>query len=498
METHKETNMANPQIPEDELKAILSEKGPTRRLVSLRQDDGVPVPGVWHRDFNAVKAAAEAAGRPLVAMWTNGDLCGLCQRFTRNITDPRFMEWMKGSNCYFWLGGSMDVENRRKGAGWDFCAGSGIVNYFPFFCVQQKVGGKVTHQFFGSGGDFDKSKSHPDGVEPVISRLNEVLSSPPQDIDAVKAERARKVKEAEAKEAAEIAKSSTGHILATRLHADPSAAPLKPGVWYDDFNAVRDAAVQQGVPLFAMWIQPTCGFCKRFCESLLTTTFTDFMRASRMYFWLGSRTDPDRGASGRSFVAAQSADGITDAQRGYFPMCAVWQCATGNADSVLHDYRASGRVFSAEKGGEDGAIETVARIGRILAEPPHAEYVRTPSGSGKPAVAKPAGRCPHGNDGGCPAGHPHLKALEMIAGILKPFGLVEAQEEKADAPAGFAVRFAEGLDAQRRLRIVQAIADNDGHCPCKKATTPDTVCLCRTFRETGKCACGLFERYQPK
>ena len=478
-------------IPSEQLEKILTKGGPASRLVAMRSESGSPEPGKWHRDFKAARAAAERDGKPLVAMWTNGDLCGLCRRFTENILDPVFVDWMKSSGAYFWLGGSMDEENQRTGDGWKYCLESGIVSQFPFFCVRQVENGAVTHQFFGSGGQFDGGKRGKEAVDAIINKLGEVLSGPPQDIEAEKAEMLKRRKEAEEKAREDAMKASTGQLMQLRKTGTP-----QPGEWSGDFAAVKAEAERTGKPLFGMWINPTCGFCKRFCSAMLSDRFSSWMRSSGMYFWLGSRFDSDGGNSGRGFVFSQSeSDDISDEQRMYFPGCAVWQCEAGNPENVLHDYRASGRVFEKEKSGDEGVGNVIARIEQALAEPPHKAWTR-PSEPQVKATAVAAAPCPHAGDGGCDHGHPHLKALLQIGEILKPF--LPAPEAKA-TPA-LRIRMNPALDAKRRDRIIQAIADKGGHCPCRDKRGSDTLCLCKEFMsldKPGVCTCGLYEKYVP-
>lgn len=47
-------------------------------------------------------------------------------------------------------------------------------------------------------------------------------------------------------------------------------------------------------------------------------------------------------------------------------------------------------------------------------------------------------------------------------------------------------------DIERRGEIIQSIRDNDGYCPCVVQKTPDTKCICKNFRTTGECHCGLW------
>ena len=54
-------------------------------------------------------------------------------------------------------------------------------------------------------------------------------------------------------------------------------------------------------------------------------------------------------------------------------------------------------------------------------------------------------------------------------------------------------------DAEVVRMIREGLAARDGHCPCRFEMTPDTVCMCREFREQirdpdfeGYCHCMLY------
>lgn len=44
--------------------------------------------------------------------------------------------------------------------------------------------------------------------------------------------------------------------------------------------------------------------------------------------------------------------------------------------------------------------------------------------------------------------------------------------------------------------ILEAVKLNDGYCPCRRAKTPDTKCMCKEFKEQkeGICHCGLYKK----
>ena len=49
-------------------------------------------------------------------------------------------------------------------------------------------------------------------------------------------------------------------------------------------------------------------------------------------------------------------------------------------------------------------------------------------------------------------------------------------------------------DMELRKEIIEKLKANDGYCPCALVKTPDTVCMCKEFREMkeGTCHCGLY------
>ena len=152
----------------------------TAKLVALRRTpgDGELETGVWYSNFTRVKAEAERRGLPFFAMWTNGDLCGFCRRFTANILAPEFLEFMRTSGGLWWLGGSMDDndEDKRSGVGFTWCISpDGHVNYFPFMAVSYVRDGK-RETFFGSGHDYDRGKPGPDGTASTVSKIKDLLS----------------------------------------------------------------------------------------------------------------------------------------------------------------------------------------------------------------------------------------------------------------------------------------------------------------------------------
>lgn len=196
-----------------------AEGSPTGKLVALRRDpgEGQLETGVWYSNFTRVHDEAAARGLPFFAMWTNGDLCGFCKRFTFNILEPTFLEWMKSSGGLFWLGGSMDDNDEDKRNGKGFMWGLGParnVSYFPFFAVEQVESGRPVHQLFGSGHFFDMAKKAPEGTPLIIAKIKEVLSKPPMPSEDPLAKNSgqAKAKQATAPQASPVKLNKVLHI----------------------------------------------------------------------------------------------------------------------------------------------------------------------------------------------------------------------------------------------------------------------------------------------
>ena len=49
-------------------------------------------------------------------------------------------------------------------------------------------------------------------------------------------------------------------------------------------------------------------------------------------------------------------------------------------------------------------------------------------------------------------------------------------------------------DKEEAERILRAVKENDGYCPCRLIRTEDTKCICKEFKEQEKgfCHCGLY------
>jgi len=131
--------------------------------------------GTWYSGFERVKAYAEAARVPFVAVWSNGDLCSLCKKLEANMMTGVFRDWMKGSGCAFWFGYSGDkaVEDKKTGKAW---AKDGTLTTFPFMRFYWNDGA-VTVNKAESGKWWNGGKVGEAGAVNVINHMEELLKS---------------------------------------------------------------------------------------------------------------------------------------------------------------------------------------------------------------------------------------------------------------------------------------------------------------------------------
>jgi ferredoxin-thioredoxin reductase catalytic subunit len=49
------------------------------------------------------------------------------------------------------------------------------------------------------------------------------------------------------------------------------------------------------------------------------------------------------------------------------------------------------------------------------------------------------------------------------------------------------------MPQKEAINFLLDIKENGGYCPCSIEKTDDTKCMCKEFRETGVCHCGLYK-----
>ena len=113
--------------------ALAAHAGVTADLVKLRASkSSAVVPGKWHASLSKCRTYAENNKVPLVAVWSNGDLCGHCTTFESACLSSTFKTWMKSSGMVFCFVHSRDSDGAAGGSVYNWCWKNGKLNQFPF------------------------------------------------------------------------------------------------------------------------------------------------------------------------------------------------------------------------------------------------------------------------------------------------------------------------------------------------------------------------------
>ena len=225
------------------------------------------------------------------------------------------------------------------------------------------------------------------------------------------------------------------------------AAPVKTGEWHADFSTVKKYADSKKIPLLAVWSNgDACQNCINFEKCILDSTFKTWAKKSGVAMWIGFGDDTSKEDKfeGTGFHFARK-----DELKHYPFFRLYWK---------------QGKVDIAKRGKDwtDGTAKGAATLVKNL----------------KNALK---GYCPDCEPAPAPTPAP--------------------TPEPTPAPSeDFTVRLNEKLTVAQVNKVLDAIDQNDGYCPCQPKSE-DSKCSCKDFRETKKigepCICNIFVK-QPK
>lgn len=133
----------------------------TQTLIKARSTDKTITTNKWFANFSTVKKYALDNKLPLISIWSNGDACGHCIDFERILLTSTFKNWMKKSECVFWIGFGTDknADDKFEGTGFTW-ARKNTLRAYPFVRVYWAPG-KVDYVASGdtiSGGSYKNYK----------------------------------------------------------------------------------------------------------------------------------------------------------------------------------------------------------------------------------------------------------------------------------------------------------------------------------------------------
>ena len=165
--------------------------------------------------------------------------------------------------------------------------------------------------------------------------------------------------------------SDTGKILAARAKA---GAPIKLGQWHAGFTEVKNYAVNNGLPLLAIWSNgEDCSHCKKLERCMAQGVFTTWMKESGVVFYFGCNEDKssDDKYGGTAYNWCWKNQSLT-----FFPFVRFyWKAKKGTVladgtvltkDTLLVDTAITGDKFDNFKDKADGAKYAVSYAKKIF------------------------------------------------------------------------------------------------------------------------------------
>lgn len=154
-------------------KAVLPTERASTTKTFLKSRVSKPTLGKWSSGFSAVKKYAEDNDVPLIAVWSNGDVCGHCVNFEKSISQSDFTKWMASSGCVFWFGCSSDTskDDKLQGTGFTWTRNGKLTTY-PFCRVYWKSGKVDTCK---SGSDWTGGTAK--GGATFVKKLKNLLKN---------------------------------------------------------------------------------------------------------------------------------------------------------------------------------------------------------------------------------------------------------------------------------------------------------------------------------
>lgn len=165
--------------------------------------------------------------------------------------------------------------------------------------------------------------------------------------------------------------SDTGKILAARAKA---GTPIKLGQWHAGFTEVKNYAVNNGLPLLAIWSNgEECSHCKKLERCMAQGVFTTWMKESGVVFYFGC--NEDKSADDKIYGTAHNWC-WKNQSLGFYPFVRFyWKAKKGTvladgtvltSDKVLVDKAITGDKFDNYKDKAEGAKNAVNKAKSIL------------------------------------------------------------------------------------------------------------------------------------
>ena len=223
-----------------------------------------------------------------------------------------------------------------------------------------------------------------------------------------------------------------------------SSGTPKVGEWNINYAQTLDLAKRGGKWLICCWSNgDKCGNCVTLEKIFMTTEFKDWLKKQDAYFVFQYSGDKDKGKVVHDLIYKE-----TDLK--LYPGLRIQ--LFDKSGKVVRDYSIDGNHLRGGKSGVNGAKIVTKFFDEVFSE------------------------------------------TEKSLNGTKTKTMVK------ELP--FKIRFNEKLTVKKVNAILDAIANNDGYCPCQAGQTDETKCHCKDFIENKKigepCICKIFVKQPVK
>lgn len=209
-----------------------------------------------------------------------------------------------------------------------------------------------------------------------------------------------------------------------------------PGEWNKNYELALDLAKKHHKFIITCWSNgDVCGFCTAAEKCMMTDVFKDWMKTVDAYFVFQYSGDPDKGKTLYNWI-------FNGTKVSYYPgfRITIYDPKTGK---ISYDRAVEGNKLRNNQGGTNGAKKMIENLNAILA--------------GKSSDVTPTPK---------------------------------------SATKGYKIRLNEKLTVAQINKILDAIDNNKGYCPCQPKKSLSTKCHCRDFKRNKQigepCICNIY------
>ena len=152
--------------------------GTTTNFVKLRSN-AAPKTGEWNINYDQAVVLAKKLGKPVIAVWSNGDSCAHCVSAEKCMMTTTFKSWIKDVDAYFVFQYSGDKDKGKVVHDWIFNKDTKIKQYPGFRITSYDKSGSIIFDEAITGNKLRENKSNDAGAKNMIKNISAMLAKDP-------------------------------------------------------------------------------------------------------------------------------------------------------------------------------------------------------------------------------------------------------------------------------------------------------------------------------